>query len=306
MKRLNRIILIALALAAALAATALAEEAWGQDPLCFEGSIAAAYDETPMPDGRLKIYIQYVDERPARERQYFICDIQVRDASALSTAFFNPNNMKKTGLLEDIAGNNGAVLAVNGDFCGDHDSGIIIRNGELYRAKFTQKLDMLIIDGNGNFSLHNGSRKQDDVEALARQLIEAGVAQTLEFGPALVKDGQALPFNTKPDNKNTYVVTTRADQYESRTAIGQIGPNHYVILVCDGSREYKLDGTRKARKNDWDGYSLQDVQQLMLACGAQTAINLDGGGSTKLYFRGQVINHPSSPSRQVSDALIIK
>ena len=162
MKRLNRIILIALVLAAALAATALAEEAWGQDPLCFEGSIAAAYDETPMPDGRLKIYIQYVDERPARERQYFICDIQVRDESALSTAFFNPNNMKKTGLLEDIAGNNGAVLAVNGDFCGDHDSGIIIRNGELYRAKFTQNEDLKWrLIGTGDAYLEEGNTWHD-------------------------------------------------------------------------------------------------------------------------------------------------
>ena len=50
----------------------------------------------------------------------------------------------------------------------------------------------------------------------------------------------------------------------------------------------------------------QGLQELFLKYGAQTAINLDGGGSAKLYFYGQVINRPSSPTRQVSDALIFK
>ena len=71
----------------------------GQEPLCFTGDVYATYDDSALPDGHLKINIKFVDERPARERQYFICDIQVRSADALITAFFNPNNMKKTGLL---------------------------------------------------------------------------------------------------------------------------------------------------------------------------------------------------------------
>ena len=279
------------------AVSALGDDTWGQEPLCFTGDVYAAYDDSAMPDGHLKIRIKYVDERPARERQYFICDIQVKYPDALTTAFFNPKNMKRTGLLEDIAKNNQAVLAINCDFCGDHDSGVIIRNGQLYRAEKTYKLDMLMIDGNGNFALHNGSRKQDDVKALAQQLLGQGIVHTIEFGPALVKDGQALPFTTKSDNDNKYVISTRSSQLESRTAIGQISPLHYVIIVADG--------TRKSNGN-WDGYSLQELQQMFVDCGAQTAINLDGGGSTKLYFYGQILNKPTSPSRQVSDALIFK
>ena len=275
---------------------ALGEGAWGQDPLCFTGDVYASYDDSAEADGHLKIYIKYVDERPARERQYFICDIQVKSADSLLTAFYNPNNMKKTGLMEDIAKANDAVLAVNCDFCGDHDSGVIIRNGQLYRAEKTYKLDMLMIDGEGNFSLHNGNRRQDDVRALAQQLLDGGIRQTIEFGPALVKDGQALSFKTKTDNDNKYVISTRSTQLESRTAVGQIGPKHYVVIVADG--------TRKGDK--WDGYSLQELQQMFIDCGAQTAINLDGGGSTKLYFYDRLLNKPTSPSRQVSDALIFR
>ena len=279
------------------AVSALADGTWGQEPLCFTGDVYASYDDSSMPDGHLKIAIKFVDERPARQRQYFICDIQVKSGDVLSTAFFNPNNMKRTGVLEQIAQNNQAVLAVNCDFCGDHDSGVIIRNGQLYRAEKTYKLDMLMIDGDGNFSLHNGSRTQDDVKALGQQLLSQGIRHTIEFGPALVKDGQAVPFTTKADTDNKYVVSTRSTQLESRTAIGQISPNHYVIIVADGTR---------SSNDKWDGYSLQELQQMFLDCGAQTAINLDGGGSTKLYFYGQILNKPTSPTRQVSDALIFK
>ena len=293
MKRIISIVLLLMIFATA----ALADQEWGQDPLCFTGSPYAYYDDSATENGHLKIYIKYVDERPARERQYFICDIQVKSADSMSTAFYNPKNMKRTGLLEDIAKNNNAELAINCDFCGDHDSGVIIRNGQLYRAEKTYKLDMLMIDENGNFELHNGNRKQDDVKALAQSLLDRGIRQTIEFGPALVKDGAALSFTTKTDNDNKYVISTRSSQLESRTAIGQIGPLHYVVIVADG--------TRKSNSN-WDGYSLQELQQLMLDCGAQTAINLDGGGSTKLFFHGQVLNKPTSPTRQVSDALIFR
>ena len=295
---MNRVICVLFCVLLCLTACAAqGEGTWGQDPLCFTGDIYAAYDDSALPDGHLKIYIKHVDERPARERQYFICDIQVKSADALTTAFYNPKNIKKVGLMEDIAKNNGAMLAINCDFCGDHDSGIIIRNGELYRAEKTYKLDMLMIDENGDFELHNGNRKKDDVKALAQQLLSRNIRYTIEFGPALVKDGQAVPFNTKTDNDNKYVISTRSSQLESRTAIGQIGPLHYVIIVADG--------TRKSNGN-WDGYSLQELQQMFLDCGAQTAINLDGGGSTKLYFNNQLLNKPTSPSRQVSDALIFR
>ena len=106
-----------------------------------------------------------------------------------------------------------------------------------------------------------------------------------------------MPFTTKADTDNKYVVSTRSTQLESRTAIGQISPLHYVIIVADG--------TRKSNGN-WDGYSLQELQQMFVDCGAQTAINLDGGGSTKLYLYGQIINKPTSPTRQVSDAIIFR
>ncbi len=267
---------------------ALAEDfVWGQDPLCFDGTPDFAYDDSSSPNGHLKINIKKFED--GTKLVYYVCDIQVSSPDALLTAFYNDKKVSATGLMEDIAQANGAVLAVNCDFCGDHTSGVIIRNGKLYRANKTNKLDMLIIDKNGDFSLHY-DRSKDDPQQLAQELLDKGVMQTIEFGPALVENGQALPL----DNK-THVISTRSTQLEPRTAIGQIGKLHYIIIMVEGRREGYSDGI-----------SLQGLQQLFLQYGAQTAINLDGGGSAKLYFYNQVINRPSSPTRQVSDALIFK
>ena len=271
-------------------------DGWGQAPLCFgDEPVYASYDD----QDHLKISIARVDRSP--DLVYFVCDVQVSSPDVLSTVFFNTkvfeaetdkqkqSRMEKTAVLETIAENSGAVLAINCDFCGYHENGVIIRNGVLLRAKTTKKLDMLIIDQNGDFSLHY-DRTKDDPKQLAQQLMAQGVRQTIEFGPALVENGQALPL----DNK-THVISTRSSQLEPRTGIGQVGPLHYVIILAEGRR----DGYSK-------GLSLQDFQQLFLRYGAQTAINLDGGGSSKIYFYNQIINRPTSPTRQVSDALIFK
>lgn len=51
--------------------------------------------------------------------------------------------------------------------------------------------------------------------------------------------------------------------------------------------------------------SIPQLQQLFLDEGAEFAFNLDGGGSTTLYFRGEVINMPSGgKERSVSDVIM--
>ena len=286
----------ALLAAALLCLSSVSCLAWGSDPLCFaDQPLYASYDD----QDHLKISVIRVDQSP--KLVYFVCDIQVSSPQVLSTVFHNDrvleaesdkqrqSRMERTAVLETIAQNNQAVLAINCDFCGSHENGIIIRNGVLCRAKTTKKLDMLIIDQNGDFSLHY-DRTGEDPKAFAQELLDRGVWQTIEFGPALVENGAALPL----DNK-THVVSTRSSQLEPRTGIGQVGPLHYVIIVAEGRR----DGYS-------EGLSLQNFQQLFLDYEAQTAINLDGGGSTKIWFYNQIINRATSPTRQVSDALIFK
>ena len=55
------------------------------------------------------------------------------------------------------------------------------------------------------------------------------------------------------------------------------------------------------------GMTFDDLQRLGDRLRLTDALNLDGGGSTTMVVRGQVVNRPSDPSgaRPVADALIV-
>ena len=82
---------------------------------------------------------------------------------------------------------------------------------------------------------------------------------------------------------------------QPRTAVGVIGTNHLVFVVVDGR------DTGYSR-----GASLDELAQIMISLGATTAYNLDGGGSSEMWFGGEVVNRPSNGGeRGTSDILAI-
>ena len=149
-----------------------------------------------------------------------------------------------------------------------------------------KKHHLLVVDQNGDLSAQTDrSGKQGLV---ANKLEQAKTWQTFEFGPVLVEDGKAA---TLP---SSFYVNCHDGYYEPRTAIGQLGPLHYIVIVVDGRREGYSTGA-----------SIPQLQQLFLDEGAEFAFNLDGGGSTTLYFRGEVVNMPSGgKERSVSDVIM--
>ncbi|MFX3806047.1 phosphodiester glycosidase family protein, partial [Streptococcus suis] len=46
------------------------------------------------------------------------------------------------------------------------------------------------------------------------------------------------------------------------------------------------------------------LAEVMKQYGAQTAYNLDGGGSSNLYFNGQVINNPTTNGNNISERAV--
>lgn len=71
---------------------------------------------------------------------------------------------------------------------------------------------------------------------------------------------------------------------QPRTAIGQKKDGTIVMVVLDG-RQITFGGSAGAKLNQ--------LASLMLSLGCYTAGNLDGGGSTAMYYSGQIINKPS-------------
>ena len=217
---------------------------------------------------------------------YFVVDVQLTGVSAFRTALSKDKAYGAFEPVSDIAARNQAIVAVNGDDYGTQTFGTIIRNGELIRAKSTTR-NMLIVDQNGDMSVLS-DRKGENPKTLSKQLLSENVWQTFEFGPELVRDGEAVSFN-----RAFNVISTSDTRREPRTAIGQISALHYIIIIADGRQDgYSI------------GMTLPELQELFIRYGAVTAMNLDGGGSTELWFKGQILNRPSGGGeRYVSDII---
>ena len=66
-----------------------------------------------------------------------------------------------------------------------------------------------------------------------------------------------------------------------RTAIGYTRDNHLIMLTADG------------REGSSIGLTLVELANLMKELGCINAMNLDGGGSTVMFVKGQVVNKPA-------------
>ncbi|MDQ0886655.1 hypothetical protein QFZ81_001743 [Paenibacillus sp. V4I9] len=230
---------------------------------------------------------QVVTGSSSNQITYYVADVETTDASLLQSAFAkNVFGRNITETTSEIASNHQAVFAINGDYYGFRNDGIIIRNGVLYRNDPAREAVAFYKDGT--------MASYDEKKVTAQTLLDAGVLQTLSFGPALIKNGQLIQgfTNVKID---TNVGNRSILNANPRTGIGMIAPNHYVFVVVDG------------RQNDSRGITLDEFAKLFAELGAKEAYNLDGGGSSTMYFMGRVVNNPQGKQeeRGVSDILYL-
>ena len=226
-----------------------------------------------------------VTEQTYKGTQVYVADITLDSIESLRSAFAsNTFGKNVTAKTSTIASENNATLAINGDFYGAQENGIVIRNGEVYRTSVKSGTDVLCISKDGSFKIVSGS--EIDVD----QLVEDGIWQAFSFGPGLVVDGEIAVSSNEEVGK--------AMASNPRTAIGYISENHYVFVVSDG------------RTSESAGLSLSELATFMKNLGCTQAYNLDGGGSSTMYYNGSVINNPTTTGRiserSVSDIIYIQ
>jgi len=222
-----------------------------------------------------------LSETTVNNTQVYVADITLSSSDYLKTAFAqNAYGTNVTAKTSVTAADNNAILAVNGDYYGANSTGYVIRNGVVYRDTVRED------SSNGDLAIYkDGSFKiiyEDQISA--EQLVNDGVVNLLAFGPALVENGEiAVDTNTE---------VGQAMASNPRTAIGIIDENHYIIVVSDG------------RTSESEGLSLYQLAEVMRSYGVKTAYNLDGGGSSTLYFNGQVINKPTTGGNKISERAV--
>lgn len=206
----------------------------------------------------------------------YVADVTLSSADYLQTAFaqnaFGRNVTEKTS---EIAEETNAILAINGDYYGAQENGYVLRDGILYRDTACENQEDLVIYEDGRFEIIT----EGDISA--DELLQNGAVQVLSFGPALVENGEISVSQNEEVGK--------ARSSNPRTAIAAIDDLHYLFIVSDG------------RTTESAGLSLYELAEFSKSLGAETVYNLDGGGSSTMYFNGEIINNPTSDGRIIQE-----
>ena len=238
----------------------------------------AQVTDTSYSDGNISVNLT---KKTVNETQTYVADVTLSSADYLKTALAqNSYGSNVTAKTSVTAAENNAILAINGDYYGANSSGYVIRNGVVYRdsARDNSSNGDLAIYKDGSFKIIYENQVSAD------QLVQDGVVNLLAFGPSLVEDGEI--------SVGTNAEVGQAMASNPRTAIGIIDENHYIIIVSDG------------RTSESKGLSLYQMAEVMKSYGVKTAYNLDGGGSSTLYFNGQVINKPTTGGSKISERAV--
>lgn len=219
-----------------------------------------------------------VTQYRAYDSNIYVADVEVTDGTSILSAFANNTYGRNiTDTTSDMAEENNAVLAINGDYYGARQSGYVIRNGVVYRNQGSNGEDM-VISKDGTLSFISESDTTTD------SLIQKQAWQVLSFGPVLVENGEVAV------TENDEVGMAMASN--PRTAIGTVAKNHYLFVVSDG------------RTSESAGLSLYELANFMKALGATNVYNLDGGGSSTMVFQGEVVNNPTTNGNKISERAV--
>lgn len=227
----------------------------------------------------IKIYMKTIGTG-ADKVTYYVSDVYITSADILKSAFANDTYGKNIkDAVSKIAEDEGAIFAVNGDFYGNSEEGIVIRNGVKYRDNLNNS-DICVMFTDGTMKTYSASEVNLD------EIISQGAWQAWCFGPQLLdgKGNVLKSFNT----------TSYLNSDNPRTAIGYMEAGHYLLVTVDGRQE----GYSR-------GVSLSELSSIMSDEGCVYAYNLDGGKSSEMYCDGQVINKPADGGREVSDIIYI-
>ena len=223
---------------------------------------------------------------------YYYAIVTIKDPSQLRTASadeYHPFSSPAKLSAHAIAKRKNAVLAINGDYCaafsGNRSTNYVLRQGTVYQDSAEAGLDILLIDEDGDF--HVLTPDQDLANIDKTQINGKKVINALQFGPALVIDGQPVPDEVimSQDRNPAYA---KPGAGEIRMCIAQIDTLKYMVLTC---AHWGMELNR-----------FRDLAMSLADC--KTIYALDGGLSANLIFLGRKINNVQKGSnRPVTDII---
>ena len=216
-----------------------------------------------------------IDEYREHNTSIYVADVVLASPALLKTALAqDAYGRNVTETTSAMAERKSAILAVNGDYYGSRERGYVVRGGVIYRES-TMGNEALAIMRDGSF------RVVEESSIAVADLAADGAVEVLSFGPALVVDGCIAVDEGDEVGK--------AMANNPRTAIGMMEPGHYIFVVSDG------------RTKASEGLTLLELAEFMQGLGVKVGYNLDGGGSSTMVFKGEVINQPTTNGRTIKE-----
>ncbi len=277
--------LLSLLLCLLLTGSAMAEEF--SLPVDFSGGYKPdpnGYTKDSYEDASLSVKMEKRDIDGVR---YDIAWIKVASPTQLRTAIAGEPNQIVAEKPGRMARKANAVVAINGDFYVQRKDGLIYRQGQAFRYILNPEKDILVIDDLGDLHVFLGSETQTE-ELLAFLQSGRTIINAFTFGPAIVKDGKALPMPA------TYQTRFDSAIRAPRTVIAQIGPLEYVFVEAEGRVKHSK------------GVTTDQMGEFMVTLGVQTAYCLDGGNSSIMLFGGRYYDANYAESeREQSDIIYV-
>ena len=174
-----------------------------------------------------------------------------------------------------------AVIAMNGDFYKFRANGVSVYDRTVCR--FVPNLDTCFFTSDGDmiFSYAGDLKSKEE----AQQFVDDNdIVFSTSFGPILVDNGV-------PKSNLNYRIGETMHTY-SRSAIGQMGERHYLMLVIGCIWPSTL------------GCYIEDEQNIMILKGCENAYALDGGQTAEIVWKNKMYNLVDfGEEREVSDII---
>lgn len=274
-------------------------------PMDFTGGmpLQASYEQGVKVYDDPSIHVEHYSAKSTElSCTYYVVDIKIASASQLRTesAAGGPEgfNSRQRVSVPQMARRVNAVVALDGDYYGEHPGSLVLRQGVMFRAVTETYHDLLLIDEDGDFHvILAGNRDTEEgygntfpstpvtEEQLTRTEDGKRIVNGFDFGPCIILNGEAVEANSR---SIVHPHKTQSWNRAQRICLCQMGPLEYRIVAVAHF-----------------GLSVQDMTKLVLSLGGvQTAYMFDGGDSAQIAFLGRRINNVNGQQdRPVCDSI---
>ncbi len=248
-----------------------------------DGSTDTSLIKIKKYNSSMKVYKNKYEEEILKKDEgndlYKVINISGNSYRGYLVAIYDPSKVslatsryigKRGEAITTVSKNNNAVIAINAGGFYDPDwnsnggvpHGVVISNGKLIGDYKKANVGGGIVGFDKENKLVLG-------KWTAKEAMDKGIRDAVEFGPYLIVNG-----------KSSFVKGNGGWGIAPRTAIGQRKDGIVLFLIINGRIPTSI------------GADMSDLTEIMENYGAVNAANMDGGSSTELVIKNEIINKP--------------